>query len=484
MNLNRVNAAPMLAFLPLLEGSPLMFNTPRLWMLCSLILLSFSAPFSYADTLEQIFNLAQTNDPEIRIAEAQLRANSQNRTISRAALLPQINAGFDRSENDSSSDAAQGNSDTTSETLSASLTQVLFDLPSWYNFKQGAAIADQAEKDYLAAKQDLIVRTTTEYLNVLRAIDTLATANSEERAFAIQLDQAKQRYDVGLTPVTDVYEAQAAYDDVIARLLLAEGNLGIAFEGLTVLTGQNHLSIAPLLDSIPVVNPVPEDPDEWVDIALDRSNLLASAQLNRDAARYNSRSSTLAHLPSLDLRLNYSDRTTTDNSPPDPGDGAAGFFDFSQENRSVVLSLNVPIFTGGRTTGQRRQAYYQLVQAEEGLDNTRRILVQTTRNLHLSARTGVSTVFARKAALTSSENALEATKAGYDVGTRNLVDLLQAERAVFAAQLDYFNSRYDYILDMLNLKLAAGTLSSEDLMHYNQYLDASGEIARSTLLTR
>ena len=181
-----------------------MFNTPRLWMLCSLILLSFSAPFSYADTLEQIFNLAQTNDPEIRIAEAQLRANSQNRTISRAALLPQINAGFDRSENDSSSDAAQGNSDTTSETLSASLTQVLFDLPSWYNFKQGAAIADQAEKDYLAAKQDLIVRTTTEYLNVLRAIDTLATANSEERAFAIQLDQAKQRYDVGLTAVTDV----------------------------------------------------------------------------------------------------------------------------------------------------------------------------------------------------------------------------------------------------------------------------------------
>ena len=149
-----------------------------------------------------------------------------------------------------------------------------------------------------------------------------------------------------------------------------------------------------------------------------------------------------------------------------------------------MLSLNIPLFTGGRLTGQRKQAFSQYVQAEESLDNTRRTLIQMTRNLHLSTRTGVSTVFARKAALTSSENALEATKAGYDVGTRNLVDLLQAERAVFAAQLDYFNSRYDYILDMLNLKLAAGTLSTEDLMYYNQYLDASGEVARSTLLTR
>jgi len=457
---------------------------PRLLKLCGALLLSFSSGFSYADTLEQIFSLAQTNDPQIRIAEAQLRANSQSRTIGRSSLLPQINVGAQKSENDSSSDAAQGNSDTTSETFTASLSQVLFDLPSWYDFKQGDAIADQAEKDYLIAKQDLIIRTTTEYLNVLRTVDALATSQSEERAFAIQLDQAKQRYDVGLTAVTDVYEAQAVYDNVVAGLLQAEGNLGIAFENLTILTGQNHLSIAPLADSVPVVNPVPEDPESWVETALERSHFLASAELNRDAARFNSKSSTAAHLPTVDLRLNYSDRTTTNNATPPPGDTNVGFFDFSQETRSVVLSLNVPLFTGGRLTGQRKQAFSQYVQAEESLDNTRRTLVQMTRNLHLSARTRVSTVFARKAALTSSENALEATKAGYDVGTRNLVDLLQAERAVFAAQLDYFNSRYDYILDMLNLKLAAGTLTSEDLLYYNQYLDASGEIARSTLLSR
>ena len=457
----------------------------RLLMLCGALLLSLSSSFSYADTLEQIFSLAQTNDPEIRIAEAQLRANSQSRTIGRSSLLPQINVGAQRSENDSSSAEARGNSDNTTETLSASLSQVIFDLPSWYSFKQGDAIADQAEKDYLIAKQDLIIRTTTQYLNVLRAVDALATSRSEERAFAIQLDQAKQRYDVGLTAVTDVYEAQAVYDNVVAGLLQSEGDLGIAFENLTILTGQDHLSVAPLLDSVPIVNPTPEDPESWVEIALERSHFLASAELNRDAARFNSKAGRAAHYPTLDLRLNYSDRTTTDNTDPAPGvDITAGFFDFSQETRSVVLSLNIPLFTGGRLTGQRKQAFSQYVQAEESLDNTRRTLIQMTRNLHLSTRTGVSTVFARKAALTSSENALEATKAGYDVGTRNLVDLLQAERAVFAAQLDYFNSRYDYILDMLNLKLAAGTLSTEDLMYYNQYLDASGEVARSTLLTR
>lgn len=449
-----------------------MENVLRSLLFCTSLLFLGAVNIGHADTLAQIFDLASSNDPEIRAAEAQLRANSQSRTINRAALLPQIGADVQYRESETTSDDPRGNSDSSTKTYSASLSQVLFDLPSWYNYKQGDAIADQAEKDYLLAKQDLIVRTTTAYLDVLRSIDSLATVKSEEKAIGSQLDQTQQRFDVGLIAVTDVHEAQAAYDDVLARLVQAQGDLGIAFEGLSVLTGQSHSSIAPLSNAFPVINPQPADPENWVEIALANNYSLASSELGRDAARYNSKSSTLEHLPSLSLGLNYSD------SRPD---GDIDDFTFDRDTKTITLNLDIPIFTGGRTSAQRRQAYYQYVQAEEGLNNTRRSLIQTTRNLYLSATTDVSTVNARKQAITSSESALEATRAGYDVGTRNLVDVLDAERALYAAQLNYFNARYDYILNMLNLQLAAGTLSTEDLMYYNQYLDASSQIPRSSL---
>lgn len=452
----------------------------RRLLLCGTFALSQAISFAHADTLEQIYDLALKNDPEIRGAEAQLQANSQTRTIGRAALLPQINGSASYQESETSFASGADDRETSGKTYSASLSQVLFDLPSWYNYKQSDASAEQAEKIYLLAKQDLIVRTITAYLDVLRAIDSLATIQSEEKAVASQLDQATQRFDVGLIAVTDVHEAQAAYDDVVARLFLAQGSLGIAFEGLGVLTGQDHRSIAPLLETFPVTNPTPEDSQSWVDIALERNNSLASARLSRDAARYNSKSSRLEHMPSLSLGLRYSD------SRPD-GDGqlnpATGQLDSNDsDTASISLTLNVPIFTGGRTSAQRRQAYYQYVQAEESLNGTQRTLIQNTRSLHLSALTGVSTVNARKQAITSSESALEATQAGYDVGTRNLVELLQAERALYAAQLAYYNARYDYILDMLNLKLSAGILSSEDLEYYNRYLDAAGQIPRNAIL--
>lgn len=453
--------------------------TLRPLLFSGLITILSIANTARADTLAQIFDLASKNDPEIRGAEAQLRANSQTRTIGRAALLPQISGSANYQESETSFASNAEDRETSGKSYSASLSQVLFDLPSWYNYKQGDATADQAEKIYLLAKQDLIVRTITAYLDVLLAIDSLATIQSEEKAVASQLDQAKQRFDVGLIAVTDVHEAQAAYDDVVARLFLAQGSVGIAFEGLGVLTGQDHQSIAPLLESFPVTNPIPEDSASWVDIALEHSNSLESARLSRDAARYNSKSSALEHLPSLSLGLRYSD------SRPD-GDGqlnqATGELDSADsDTTSISLTLNVPIFTGGRTSALRRQAYYQYVQAEESLNSTQRTIIQSTRSLHLSAVTGVSTVNARKQAITSSESALEATQAGYDVGTRNLVELLQAERALYSAQLAYYAARYDYILDMLNLKLSAGTLSTADLEYYDRYMDASGQIPRSVL---
>jgi len=447
------------------------------------ILISISSSVANADNLQQIFDLAESNDPQIRASEAQLKANQQIRTISRASLLPQINAsaGYEESEttgdpviNPEDNSVFSVNSDTNTTTYSANLSQVLFDLPSWYTYKSGDTQAKQAEMDYLLARQNLIIRTAEAYLNALRAIDSLATVSSEEKAFASQLEQTQQRYEVGLIAVTDVHEAQASYDDVIARLLSAQGNLGIAFENLTTLTGQEHKSIAPLSENYPILNPEPADPESWVEIALDNNFSLASATLSRDASKFNMKAARMEHLPSINFNVNH-----TENEP----EGAAGTFRIltDSETTSVSVSLDVPIFTGGRISGQRKQAYYQYLQTEENLNSTRRTLVQDTRNQHLGVRIGVSTVNARKQAITSSQSAYEATKAGYDVGTRNLVDVLNSERALFQAKRDYLTERYDYIIDMLNLKRSAGILNSDDIASINQWLDLSGEIARSAL---
>ena len=442
----------------------------------------------HADNLQQIFDLAKANDPQIRASEAQLNANQQVRTISRAALLPQISANAAYEETERTADPLPDDPgtprdeslidisrDTDDTSYGASLNQVLFDLPSWYTYKSGDTQSKQAEMDYLLAQQNLVIRTAEAYLNVLRAIDRLNTVAAEEKAFASQLEQTRQRYEVGLTAVTDVHEAQASYDDVVARLLNSQGSLGIAFENLTTLTGQQHTSIAPLSENYPILNPQPADPEEWVQLALQNNYSLASAALARDASKFNMKAARMEHLPSVNLRVVHSQNR--------PG-GSAGSFGAitDSETEIITLNLDVPLFTGGRISGQRKQAYYQYRQAEENLNSTRRTLIQDTRNQHLSVRIGVSTVNARKQAITSSQSAYEATKAGYEVGTRNLVDVLNAERALYQARRDYLNERYNYILSILNLKRSAGTLGSEDISGINQWLDLSGEVARSTLI--
>ena len=437
-----------------------------------LISIGTSTP-SLAETLEHIFRLASQNDPQIRVAEAALKANLEARNIGKAALLPQINARATYRDIQTESANSQFANDTQTVIYNASLRQALFDLPSWYNFKSGSASANQAEADFLTAKQDLVIRTTQAYLNVLAAADTLLTRRSESAALKSQLEQAQKRYDVGLIAVTDVLDAQAAYDDVSARLVEAQGSVSISFESLGLLTGQVHQSVAPLIASFPIVEPVPNDVDSWVKLAISNSSALKSSTLARDSAHYNSKSRASEHLPTLSLDLGYTDTRPT---------GELSAFQFDTQAETAVLSLNVPIFSGGLVSAQRRQAYYQFKQAEDNLENTQRSVTQNTRSLYISTITTMATARARQQAIISSKSALEATRAGHQVGTRNLVDVLAAERAVFDAELAFSQTRYEYILNMLNLKFTAGVLNANDLMTYNQYLDTANQIPKSLLL--
>jgi len=435
------------------------------------LIASFCLQAASADTLQQIYDLAAANDPQIRGAEAQFQANQENRNLGRSGILPQVS--LSGSYNDETrSSPGEIDEERESTTYAANVRQALLDFPAWYNYKRGDTLARQAEQDYLNAKQDLILRTARAYFNVLSALDNMDATKAEEVALAKQLEQTRQRYDVGLIAITDVHEAQAAYDDVVARLVDSLGLVGITFENLSVLTGQSHTSIAPLKDDFPIVPPVPEDAEDWVKMALENSHELKSSMLSRDAANYNAQSKQWEHAPSLSLGLSYRDNSVTTNSSID-------FFNIQGETTAISLSLDVPIYLGGSISASRRQAAYQALASQENLNSTRLSLIQTTRNQHLTVRIDVSQVEARRQAITSSESAFEATRAGYDVGTRNLVDVLNAEQTLYQARRDYYRARYDYIIDKLGLAQLVGALGTSDISDINDWLDPAQTIPRN-----
>ncbi len=435
------------------------------------LMTSFFMPAANADTLQQIYDLAAANDPQIRAAEAQLKANLENRNLGRSGILPQFSLGGSYSDQTSN---IVGSAEETREstTYSADVRQTLFDFPAWYNYKRGDTLANQAEQDYLSAKQDLILRTATAYFNVLSSLDNMRATKAEEVALAKQLEQTRQRFDVGLIAITDVHEAQAAYDDVVARLVDALGLVGITFENLSVLTGQPHTSIAPLNSEFPIVAPIPADAEAWVQMAMENSYTLKSAMLSRDAASFNAQSKKWEHAPSLSLGMSYQDQSVTTNS-------AIAFLNRQGETTSISLTLDVPLYLGGSIGATRRQAAYQALASQENLNNTRLTLIQNTRNQHLTVSIDVSQVEARRQAIVSSQSAYEATRAGYDVGTRNLVDVLNAEQAVYQARRDYYRARYEYIIDRLGLDQLVGSLGTSDISDIEAWLDPARAIPRN-----
>lgn len=454
-----------------------LFRVLRNTSLVSLALASFSPS---AATLMQIYELAKVNSPEYRAAYAALQSDMQNGAIGRSALLPNVSLRAQSRYSDPlgpTSTGASDNSDT-ANTYSASISQTLFDLSDWYSYRSGNLSVDRAMLSWEQQEQSLIIDSVSAYLNVLRAMDNLDSVISERTAIESQLEQTQQRFDVGLVAITDVLEAQASYDDVISQELDAEGDLAIAYEALTVLTGQRHTSVAPLMENFPVVSPTPLEATGWVELSLANSQTLELAKISVESAEINKSDSITSYLPTVEAVASYGGNfeDVTD------AQRAAGFYD---EGGSLVVTLEVPIitFTGGSTWARRVQAGHDLTEAEELLANTERNLRQTIRINHTQVMVSITQVKARLQSIRSAEAALEATRAGYDVGTRNLVDVLLAERTLYSATRNYLNTRYDYIEGILNLKSNAGILTVEDIEELNRWMDSTNEIPRSLYIT-
>ncbi len=446
--------------------------------LCLAIGLLALAPFgASANTLLDIYELALKNDAQIKANKASYEAGKEYAAIARAGLLPQVNARYNYS--DSKGDYTEtpvstriGETNSKTKDWGITLDQPLFNMSAWYDYKKGQKLSNQAEAIYGADQQSLIVRVASAYFNVLRSVDKLETTIAEQNAFAHQLDQVKQRFDVGLVAITDVHEAQAAYDSALAATLEARGSLSISYEALEVLTGKPEDQIAPLSEKFPVVTPTPADRAEWVNFALKNNYNLKAAKFNAEAAENNADSARADFLPTVTASLGKTKRNV---------DGDFEKFPFANENEgsSVSVGVNIPIFSGLRTSSLARQAVSLGLQAQEQYNSTQRNTIQNTRSLHLSVETDVARVTARKQATISNQSALEATQAGYEVGTRNLVEVLQAQSKLYQARRDYSNALYDYVINTIKLREVAGMLTPADVQEVDKWLQEGAPVVRS-----
>ncbi len=419
-----------------------------------------------ATDLVTIYEQAVQYDSGIAASKAAYQAEQEGTYQARATLLPIItanaSAGHSDQEYDETSLTAVDDSFKTTE-YGVSLTQPLFRADSWFNYQSSKYNSKRAEADFSKAQQDLILITSTAYFSVLREIENVATTKSAEAAFKRQWEQAKERFDVGLIAITEVHESRASYDSTKTARIQSEGDLEIARENLARLTGNIYNDLNKLSPDFPISQPSPSNPDEWVNAAYSQNWSIKSAEFSLKNLDEQHKSEKSGHYPTLDLSANY---TVSEN------DGSK-FQDNTRDDASVFLVFQVPIYQGGGTSASIRRSRFLVEQSRQTLETTRRNIKLDTRSLYTAIKTDIDTVASQKQNIISRESALEATRAGYSVGTRNIVEVLDAERNYFVALRDYANARFDYVIDTLSIKQAAGTLSPQDLIDLNKWLQAA-----------
>ena len=436
-----------------------------------LLTVLLTCSFVRSENILEIYNEALENDPTYKSAEYSYLADKQIVVQGRAALLPSITLSGSTNWNEYyQNDQLQQEYNSFSK--SARISQPLFRLDSWFNFKRSKSLTNAAEADFAYQQQNLLLRTAELYFGVLRAIDNLNAAISEEKAIKKQLDQAQQRYEVGLSAITGVQEAQLAFDLSMAARINNEGNLFSAREALNALIGREIFSLDELGENLNVSSPFPNSKEEWVKTALENNYQLKAAYLRRDAAKSNARSVASNHLPKIDVVGSGSESETNQfnyegfevNGQGIPVPAVTG-------RRNYSIQLSVPIFQGGAVSSRRKQAYSQFNEADENTLFTERSVIQEVRSQFSNVVTLVANVNAQRQAVISATSALEATQVGYKVGTRNIVDLLQAEKNLYSAEKNLANAKYDYILANLRLALAAGTIGPNNIVDINNILE-------------
>jgi len=467
----------------------------RLLALAVGCLLSVSA---YSEDLLTIFDQAVVNDPLVREAEYTRKATREARPQAWAAYLPQINGNWSKTkENGSGTNTSQqliddvnnpgnftiltqdrgGDSTTDTTQWGLQLRQSIFSWGGIVGLHQAGKIAAQADADYGVAQQDLAIRVATAYFNVLAAQDNVQAQQASLEAISRQLEQADKRFEVGLIAITDVQEARAARDTSAADLIAAKRQLATSQELLREITDMQYAVLATPRATMPLAIPEPADAQKWVQASMDQNLALTSSRLGADIARDDVRAQYGGHLPDVALVAGRTHFESTEDNKlgPVPGFPNGGTLTTTQNgdtDKSISLQVTVPIWSSGGTTSRIRQSSYRWQAAKQRLERVSRETERASRDAYLGVVSEISRVQALKQALESSATALRATEAGYDVGTRTAVDVLAARRTLVAAQTAFSRSKYDYMLDVLTLKQAAGILDRKALEDVNSWLEA------------
>ncbi|MFV0450303.1 MAG: outer membrane channel protein TolC [Vibrio sp.] len=430
-------------------------------VLISVALGSMSAAVS-ADDLAQIYDQAKQNDPQLLSAAAQRDAAFEAVTSSRSSLLPQINltAGYDINSSDYDK--------RDSEKLSAgiSFSQELYNRSSWVSLDTAEKQARQADAQYAVVQQSLILRTAQAYFSVLSAQDNLEFVRAEKAAVGRQLEQTKQRFEVGLSAITDVHDAQAQYDSVLADEVLAENTLINSYESLREITGQDHKDLSILDTNRFSASPSAASMDALVEEAQQKNLSLLSSRIAQDVAKDNISLASSGHLPSLTLDGGYA-------YGKENNEDSSSYIGESYNDLSIGLNLTVPLYTGGNVSSKTKQAEFAYVAASQDLEASYRSVIKDVRANNNNINASIGALRAYEQSVISAKSALEATEAGFDVGTRTIVDVLDSTRSLYDANKNLSTARYEYILSVLQLRQAVGSLSEQDILDINGGLKAA-----------
>ena len=464
-------------------------STRSIFLACSVTAALVAAPAVRAENLVQVYQAALRSDPVLREAEARRMAALELKPQARGLLLPQIGVTgqYATSESDSEATFTQRidtdddpntpavivpvpntqRTDTDYWNYDVTLTQSLFRWDQWQALKRADAQVAVAEATYRAAQQNLLVRVSTAYFDVLAAEDTLSAAQATLEALTRQLEQADKRFEVGLIAITDVQEARAAHDNATAGVIAAKRALATSQEVLRELTNETYTTLSRPADDMPLGAPNPADEQGWVDQALQGNLDVIAARLESEVAARDVKVARAGHLPTVEL---FAQRNEFDSDSTQTNNGLTGPADSNQTQDTFGVQVTVPIFSGGATQSRVRETVHLQRAARERLEARQRAAERETRDAYLGVIAEKARVQALAQAVKSSQTALEATEAGFEVGTRTTVDVLAARRTLFEAQRDFARSRYDYLINIVRLESAAGGLVQEDLANINGFL--------------
>ena len=435
-----------------------MFNSRPL--ITALLLACCWCQSAVAENLLQVYDLAQRNDAELMIAEANYLAAVQALPLAESSKYPQINfnAGASVRESDNSE---TGSNSADNIGYSVNLSQSLYNTETSGNVSIAEANTQAELARLRAARQNLVLRVAETYFRILAAEDNVEFTYAERNAIARQLEEAQKRFEVGLIAITDVQEAQASFDNAEASVILAENVLENAFQSLVVLTADPSIrNLTPLGEDLTLSLPDPATVQSWVQLALENNLDLLAAQYSLNAARFERDKRNRNRYPKVDLFASYESN--------DDNNDLLG--DAQQDDVIVGIELDIPLYAGGRIPAERAEAESRYVAAQNNRLLQTRLAQQQSRTAYLDVVSGISQVKALKQAFESSNIALEATQAGFEVGTRTSVDVLISLRETYRTQRDYAGARYQYVLNKLRLKQAAGILTADDLIEVNDSL--------------